>query len=156
MKWWTGSELVGLLLFFCFVSLPPHPTFLFRMYRSIHSRWDPSWSLQDDRTLLHCGIDMEFVYRSTDSQLKLWNVNRPHCLRSFKGHINEKNFVGLASNGDYIACGEWLTLVPSVEVWVGITCISSQWERLFCMSEPSTPVLRRKQHWCKQSGSCSM
>ncbi|KAJ7421696.1 E3 ubiquitin-protein ligase RFWD2-like protein [Willisornis vidua] len=42
---------------------------------------------------------------STDSQLKLWNVGKPHCLRSFKGHINEKNFVGLASNGDYIACG---------------------------------------------------
>lgn len=44
--------------------------------------------------------------RSTDSQLKLWNVGKPHCLRSFKGHINEKNFVGLASNGDYIACGK--------------------------------------------------
>ncbi|XP_063795771.1 E3 ubiquitin-protein ligase COP1 isoform X2 [Pseudophryne corroboree] len=47
----------------------------------------------------------EIVSASTDSQLKLWNVSRPHCLRSFKGHINEKNFVGLASNGDYIACG---------------------------------------------------
>lgn len=51
-----------------------------------------------------------FVYlrpfSSTDSQLKLWNVNKPHCLRSFKGHINEKNFVGLASNGDYVACGK--------------------------------------------------
>lgn len=46
------------------------------------------------------------VVRSTDSQLKLWNVSKPHCLRSFKGHINEKNFVGLASNGDYIACGK--------------------------------------------------
>lgn len=46
------------------------------------------------------------VVRSTDSQLKLWNVGKPHCLRSFKGHINEKNFVGLASNGDYIACGK--------------------------------------------------
>ncbi|KAG9338488.1 hypothetical protein JZ751_025722 [Albula glossodonta] len=43
----------------------------------------------------------EIVSASTDSQLKLWNVNKPHCLRSFKGHINEKNFVGLASNGDY-------------------------------------------------------
>ncbi|XP_059840944.1 E3 ubiquitin-protein ligase COP1 isoform X3 [Hypanus sabinus] len=50
-------------------------------------------------------IGEEIVSASTDSQLKLWNVNRPHCLRSFKGHINEKNFVGLASNGDYIACG---------------------------------------------------
>ncbi|XP_078459375.1 E3 ubiquitin-protein ligase COP1 isoform X1 [Lampetra planeri] len=47
----------------------------------------------------------EIVSASTDSQLKLWSVNKPHCLRSFKGHINEKNFVGLATNGDYIACG---------------------------------------------------
>ncbi|KAG5285550.1 hypothetical protein AALO_G00004670 [Alosa alosa] len=47
----------------------------------------------------------EIVSASTDSQLKLWNVNKPYCLRSFKGHINEKNFVGLASNGDYVACG---------------------------------------------------
>ncbi|XP_056148992.1 E3 ubiquitin-protein ligase COP1 isoform X2 [Lampris incognitus] len=47
----------------------------------------------------------EIVSASTDSQLKLWSVNKPHCLRSFKGHINEKNFVGLASNGDYVACG---------------------------------------------------
>uniref|UniRef100_A0A4W4EF17 COP1 E3 ubiquitin ligase n=1 Tax=Electrophorus electricus TaxID=8005 RepID=A0A4W4EF17_ELEEL len=47
----------------------------------------------------------EIVSASTDSQLKLWNVGKPHCLRSFKGHVNEKNFVGLASNGDYVACG---------------------------------------------------
>lgn len=47
----------------------------------------------------------EIVSASTDSQLKLWNISKPHCLRTFKGHINEKNFVGLASNGDYIACG---------------------------------------------------
>ncbi|KAF4799862.1 E3 ubiquitin-protein ligase RFWD2 [Turdus rufiventris] len=51
------------------------------------------------------GVNLSIVFRSTDSQLKLWNVGKPHCLRSFKGHINEKNFVGLASNGDYIACG---------------------------------------------------
>lgn len=51
-------------------------------------------------------VTSSIVFRSTDSQLKLWNVGKPHCLRSFKGHINEKNFVGLASNGDYIACGE--------------------------------------------------
>ncbi|XP_067133122.1 E3 ubiquitin-protein ligase COP1-like [Centruroides vittatus] len=47
----------------------------------------------------------EVVSASTDSQLKLWNVDKPHCLRSFKGHLNEKNFVGLATDGDYIACG---------------------------------------------------
>lgn len=48
----------------------------------------------------------EIISASTDSQLKLWNVNNPpYSLRSFVGHINEKNFVGLATDGDYIACG---------------------------------------------------
>lgn len=48
----------------------------------------------------------EIISASTDSQLKLWNVNSPpHCLRSFTGHVNEKNFVGLATDGDYVACG---------------------------------------------------
>ncbi|XP_048512284.1 E3 ubiquitin-protein ligase COP1-like isoform X1 [Athalia rosae] len=47
----------------------------------------------------------EIVSASTDSQLKMWNINNPHCLRSFVGHVNEKNFVGLATDGDYVACG---------------------------------------------------
>lgn len=48
----------------------------------------------------------ELVSASTDSQLKLWNVEKPsHCVRSFEGHLNEKNFVGLATDNDYIACG---------------------------------------------------
>lgn len=47
----------------------------------------------------------DIVSASTDSQLKMWNINKSNCLRSFLGHVNEKNFVGLATNGDYIACG---------------------------------------------------
>ncbi|KAJ8957594.1 hypothetical protein NQ314_006520 [Rhamnusium bicolor] len=47
----------------------------------------------------------EIVSASTDSQLKMWSINTPYCLRSFVGHINEKNFVGLATDGDYVACG---------------------------------------------------
>ncbi|KFB46072.1 AGAP013233-PA-like protein [Anopheles sinensis] len=48
----------------------------------------------------------ELVSASTDGQLKLWNTNSPpFCLRSFTGHINEKNFAGLATNSDYLACG---------------------------------------------------
>lgn len=47
----------------------------------------------------------EIVSASTDSQLKMWNINQTHCLRSFVGHINEKNFVGLATDGEYVACG---------------------------------------------------
>lgn len=47
----------------------------------------------------------DIVSASTDSQLKLWNINKPHCLRSYVGHTNDKNFVGLATDGDYVACG---------------------------------------------------
>ncbi|KAL4689559.1 hypothetical protein H8959_012350, partial [Pygathrix nigripes] len=47
----------------------------------------------------------EMVFASTDRQLKLWNVGKSYSPCSFKGHINEKNFVDLASNGDYKACG---------------------------------------------------
>ena len=47
----------------------------------------------------------EIVSASTDSQLKMWSINKPYCLRSFVGHINEKNFVGLATDGDYVTCG---------------------------------------------------
>nr|CAH7714422.1 unnamed protein product [Callosobruchus chinensis] len=47
----------------------------------------------------------ELVSASTDSQLKMWNIGTPYCLRSFVGHVNEKNFVGLATDGDYVACG---------------------------------------------------
>jgi E3 ubiquitin-protein ligase RFWD2 len=49
--------------------------------------------------------DSELVSASTDSQLKMWSTLRSNCQRSFKGHINEKNFVGLATDGEYVACG---------------------------------------------------
>ncbi|KAL4711286.1 hypothetical protein ACJJTC_019127 [Scirpophaga incertulas] len=45
------------------------------------------------------------VSASTDSQLKLWKLSSPRCVRSFTGHANEKNFVGLATDGQYVACG---------------------------------------------------
>ena len=32
-------------------------------------------------------------------------MDKPHCLRTFRGHTNDKNFVGLTANDDYIACG---------------------------------------------------
>ncbi|XP_059607410.1 E3 ubiquitin-protein ligase COP1-like isoform X1 [Phlebotomus argentipes] len=50
--------------------------------------------------------DQEIVSASTDSRLRLWNVNSPpYSIRSYVGHMNEKNFVGLATDGEYIACG---------------------------------------------------
>lgn len=32
-------------------------------------------------------------------------MDSPRCVRSFTGHANEKNFVGLATHGNYLACG---------------------------------------------------
>ena len=46
------------------------------------------------------------IPRSTDSELKLWNVEKGQCLRTYKGHANEKNFVGLTVSKDFIACGK--------------------------------------------------
>lgn len=47
----------------------------------------------------------ELSSASTDSTLRLWDVkdNLPLC--TYRGHMNEKNFVGLAVKDDYIACG---------------------------------------------------
>ena len=43
---------------------------------------------------------------STDSELKLWNVESEQCVRTYKGHVNEKHFVGLTVNRNFIACGK--------------------------------------------------
>jgi len=46
------------------------------------------------------------VSASTDSTLRVWDIRReeeePMVM---KGHVNEKNFVGLATNGEHIVCG---------------------------------------------------
>jgi len=47
----------------------------------------------------------EIVSASTDSQLRLWRVTEGQCLRTYRGHTNEKNFVGLAVSNGYIVCG---------------------------------------------------
>ncbi|KAL6176030.1 hypothetical protein ACLB2K_052666 [Fragaria x ananassa] len=47
----------------------------------------------------------ELASASTDSTLRLWNVKDNMPVRTFKGHSNEKNFVGLTVNNEYIACG---------------------------------------------------
>lgn len=44
-------------------------------------------------------------YSSTDSTLKLWDRESSLCKRTYAGHQNEKNFVGLSINGDWISCG---------------------------------------------------
>lgn len=47
----------------------------------------------------------ELASASTDSTLRLWDVKENLPVRTFKGHTNEKNFVGLTVNSEYIACG---------------------------------------------------
>ncbi|XP_019082425.1 PREDICTED: protein SUPPRESSOR OF PHYA-105 1 [Camelina sativa] len=53
------------------------------------------------------------VSASTDNSLKLWNLNKTNssglssgaCSSTYKGHTNQKNFVGLSVLDGYIACG---------------------------------------------------
>lgn len=47
----------------------------------------------------------ELVSASTDSTLKLWSTQDLQCKRTYTGHTNEKNFVGLSTSDDFIACG---------------------------------------------------
>nr|CDP95865.2 Bm9906 [Brugia malayi] len=47
----------------------------------------------------------EVVSASTDSNLRLWDVGSGKCIRTMKGHQNERNFVGLATDGNHIVCG---------------------------------------------------
>jgi hypothetical protein len=55
-------------------------------------------------------VDDELISASTDNTLKLWDIKRNDprtaCVRTYVGHTNEKNFVGLSANADgYVACG---------------------------------------------------
>lgn len=47
----------------------------------------------------------ELASASTDSTLRLWDVKNNLLVRTFTGHTNEKNFVGLTVNDDFLACG---------------------------------------------------
>eukprot|EP00246_Nothoceros_aenigmaticus_P016554 TRINITY_DN7609_c0_g1_i1.p1 TRINITY_DN7609_c0_g1~~TRINITY_DN7609_c0_g1_i1.p1 ORF type:complete len:682 (-),score=135.45 TRINITY_DN7609_c0_g1_i1:325-2370(-) len=47
----------------------------------------------------------ELASASTDSTLRLWDVQQNCAIRTLKGHTNDKNFVGLTVNSEYIACG---------------------------------------------------
>ncbi|KAL9236956.1 hypothetical protein vseg_011560 [Gypsophila vaccaria] len=47
----------------------------------------------------------ELASASTDSTLRLWDVNEYKPLQIYRGHMNEKNFVGLTGDNDYLSCG---------------------------------------------------
>ena len=39
--------------------------------------------------------------------MKLWSTQTGQCLRTFRGHVNEKSFVGITANNGYLLCGEF-------------------------------------------------
>lgn len=47
------------------------------------------------------------VTAGTDGCLKLWNVNDSRVIRTYKGHVNNRNFVGLSvwRHGGLLGCG---------------------------------------------------
>ncbi|KAL8189188.1 hypothetical protein R6Q57_028754 [Mikania cordata] len=47
----------------------------------------------------------ELASASTDSTLRLWDVKQYLPVRTFRGHTNERNFVGLSVNNEFLACG---------------------------------------------------
>eukprot|EP00300_Choanocystis_sp_HF-7_P009513 c16471_g1_i2.p1 GENE.c16471_g1_i2~~c16471_g1_i2.p1 ORF type:complete len:571 (-),score=106.81 c16471_g1_i2:99-1811(-) len=49
--------------------------------------------------------DTEIISASTDNTLKLWSITTGDCLRTYSGHTNKKNFVGLVVHQDFIVCG---------------------------------------------------
>ena len=57
----------------------------------------------------------ELVSASTDSTLRLWDTKACTPARVFNGHNNEKNFVGLSVDADFIACGSETNEVSQTE-----------------------------------------
>ena len=53
----------------------------------------------------------QVVSASTDSTLRLWNTQSLEPVRVYTGHVNEKNFVGLGIDEDFIACGSEMSEV---------------------------------------------
>ena len=63
----------------------------------------------------------EVVSASTDSTLRMWDVKGLSPKRTYDGHVNEKNFVGLSVDSDFLACGS-----ETNEVCAGMPCLSLQ------------------------------
>ncbi len=47
----------------------------------------------------------EMVSACVDSTIKLWDLKDMKLTRTYRGHLNDKNFVGLSVTDEYIACG---------------------------------------------------
>lgn len=72
-----------------------------------------------------------FFCRSTDSNLRVWDVNTGKCQRIMQGHANERNFVGMATGGtDYVLCGMFLI---SVQVFMSEVCLFINSIIIYCI-----------------------
>ena len=69
----------------------------------------------------------EVVSASTDSTLRLWNTRSLQQTRRFSGHVNEKNFVGLSVDSEFIACGS-----ETDEVQPQRTFLITAWPPIMC------------------------
>ncbi len=65
----------------------------------------------------------ELVSASTDSTLRLWSAKGGPPLRKYSGHLNEKNFVGLSCEQEFVACGSE-TSEASYTLFIRIPCHS--------------------------------
>jgi len=49
--------------------------------------------------------DHQVVSASTDSTLRMWDLTTNSLVRTFTGHKNQRNFVGMSVHDDFVACG---------------------------------------------------
>lgn len=84
----------------------------------------------------------ELVSASTDSTLRLWDTKACTAGRVFSGHNNEKNFVGLSVDGDFMACGS-----ETNEVGMSWSLCVCAFHALISAKATASTVLARKWSW---------
>ena len=77
---------------------------------------DPMFRLNQKNCSLHAGHrkavsyvkfmnGKQLVSCSVDNSLCLWDISSSSLVRTYGGHVNKKNFVGMSVNSNYIASG---------------------------------------------------
>lgn len=60
----------------------------------------------------------ELVASTVNSTLSLWSWEPMERLRTLSGHVNVRNFVGMETSGDYVACGSETSQVPPLPTFL--------------------------------------
>jgi len=96
----------------------------------------------------------ELVSSSTDSTLKLWNIEsaaQDHCIRTYAGHRNVRNFVGMStSSDDYIVCGSEDNSLYVYYKELSSPILQYSWNESMSL-EPSAPPFVTSVCWRKDS-----